>query len=245
MLALPAVGEHRHEQALAREDALAGAPQRVEHAARRTSTPSPKIVSSWMPLVMYIITPASAMAASPGSSSTSTNCISLPWITKSMSCARRPGAVGGGGTAPARTAGHECRERRHVLDLLPVGHARREHQRVGVDAAVAQVGDDLFLRHRSDLVAANGHVPLLTIRAFHCLLCRRAGRAHGHERHSRGVNVPVRANRGQPVPPAPAHRAVAVLLFRFRLRVDRRGGLGLDRAAVVASSPSWCASCAR
>ena len=34
LLALALVGEHRHEQALTREDALAGAEQRVHHAAR-------------------------------------------------------------------------------------------------------------------------------------------------------------------------------------------------------------------
>ena len=39
--------------------------------------PSPKMVSISMPSSMYIIPPASATVASPGSSSTSTNCISL------------------------------------------------------------------------------------------------------------------------------------------------------------------------
>src|SRR5688572_1900370 len=45
------------------------------------------MVSMWMPWVMYIIDPASAIALSPGSSSTSTNCISLPRMRKSTSCA--------------------------------------------------------------------------------------------------------------------------------------------------------------
>ena len=58
------------------------------------------MVSMLMPGIMYIIDPASATALSPGSSSTSTNCISTPTILKSMSCARRPG--GGGGIAPGR-----------------------------------------------------------------------------------------------------------------------------------------------
>ncbi len=40
--------------------------------------PSPKIVCISMPASLYIIEPASAMALSPGSSSTSTNCISEP-----------------------------------------------------------------------------------------------------------------------------------------------------------------------
>ena len=47
--------------------------------------PSPKTVSIWMPGVMYISAPASATALSPGSSSTSTNCMSSPMILKSMS----------------------------------------------------------------------------------------------------------------------------------------------------------------
>ncbi len=42
--------------------------------------PSPKMVSIWMPAVMYIMAPASATHASPGSSSTSTNCTSSPSI---------------------------------------------------------------------------------------------------------------------------------------------------------------------
>ncbi len=52
-------------------------------------------------------------------------------------------------------------EHRHVLERRPVRHARREDERVAVNGAVPQVGDDVFLRHRSDLVAADGHVPLL------------------------------------------------------------------------------------
>ena len=42
--------------------------------------PSPKIVSIWMPAVMYMSAPASATTLSPGSSSTSTNCRSSPSI---------------------------------------------------------------------------------------------------------------------------------------------------------------------
>ena len=42
--------------------------------------PSPKIVSIPIPSSMYIMPPASAMAASPGSSSTSTYCMSSPKI---------------------------------------------------------------------------------------------------------------------------------------------------------------------
>jgi hypothetical protein len=43
--------------------------------------PSPKIVSIWIPSSMNIMLPASPIAASPGSSSTSTNCISAPRIS--------------------------------------------------------------------------------------------------------------------------------------------------------------------
>src|SRR5688572_27607603 len=48
--------------------------------------PSPKIVSIWIDGFMYIIEPASAIALSPGSSSISTNCISVPRMRKSTSC---------------------------------------------------------------------------------------------------------------------------------------------------------------
>ena len=53
------------------------------------------------------------------------------------------------------------RELRHVLERRPVRHARGEHQRVAVDRAVPQVRHHVVLRHRSDLMAADGHVPLL------------------------------------------------------------------------------------
>ena len=43
--------------------------------------PSPKMVSIWMPSSMYIIAPASATTASPGSSSIFTNCMSSPRIS--------------------------------------------------------------------------------------------------------------------------------------------------------------------
>ena len=50
---------------------------------------------------------------------------------------------------------------RHVLERRPVRHARRKDERVAVNGAVPQIGDDVFLRHRPDLMAADGHVPLL------------------------------------------------------------------------------------
>ena len=116
-----------------------------------------------MPGVMYIIEPASATALSPGSSSTSTNCISLPMILKSMSCARRPGnnrwRRGGG---PRASGARKVRgELRHVLERRPVLQPFGEHQRVPVDRAVPQVGDDIVLSDGPDLMPANGHVPLL------------------------------------------------------------------------------------
>ena len=42
---------------------------------------SPNTVSILMPVVMYIMAPASAMTISPGSSVTSQNCISSPKIS--------------------------------------------------------------------------------------------------------------------------------------------------------------------
>ena len=58
------------------------------------SEPSPKIVFISMPGSMYMKEPASAMHASPGSSVISTNCISSPTITKSISSATPPGGLG-------------------------------------------------------------------------------------------------------------------------------------------------------
>jgi hypothetical protein len=59
---------------------------------------------------MYIIDPASATALSPGSSSTSTNCMSSPKMRKSMSCAVRalPGIGGGGDAAPPFSDDASC-----------------------------------------------------------------------------------------------------------------------------------------
>ena len=84
-------------------------------------------------------------------------------MRKSMSCARGPGTIGGGaaaGAAPAG-AGEERRELRHILERRPVLQPFGEHQRVPVDRAVPQVGDDIVLRDGPDLMPADGHVPLL------------------------------------------------------------------------------------
>ena len=63
--------------------------------------PSPKIVFISMPFSMYIMPPASATTLSPGSSSISTNCISVPKISKSISSARPVLGAGGGGAGAA------------------------------------------------------------------------------------------------------------------------------------------------
>ncbi len=57
------------------------APTSAPHRPEFCCEPSPKTVSSTMPFSMNIIEPASPTAASPGSSSTSTNCISAPLIS--------------------------------------------------------------------------------------------------------------------------------------------------------------------
>ena len=57
------------------------APTSAPHRPELACEPSPKMVSSTMPFSMNIIEPASPTAASPGSSSTSTNCISAPLIS--------------------------------------------------------------------------------------------------------------------------------------------------------------------
>src|SRR5262245_27729969 len=62
------------------------APSSAPMTPLRCCEPSPNTVSIWIAGDMYIIEPASATALSPGSSSTSTNCISLPTIRKSTSC---------------------------------------------------------------------------------------------------------------------------------------------------------------
>jgi hypothetical protein len=68
--------------------------------------PSPNTVSICTALSLNISEPASAMADSPGSSSISTNCISWPWMRKSISSARPfPPLRGGGGGAGAASPG--------------------------------------------------------------------------------------------------------------------------------------------
>jgi hypothetical protein len=66
--------------------------------------PSPKTVVMWMLASLYIMAPASATALSPGSSSTSTNCISAPSILKSISSALPVRVMGGGAGAPTGPA---------------------------------------------------------------------------------------------------------------------------------------------
>jgi hypothetical protein len=74
------VHEHGHEEGFAGEQALARAEQGAHEtrvllrSRRRRSSPS-RCRSS-----IYIMPPASATTASCGSSSTSTNCMSSPWI---------------------------------------------------------------------------------------------------------------------------------------------------------------------
>ena len=53
---------------------------RAQEAALLLRDPSPKMVSISMPSSMYIMPPASATTASPGSSSISTYCMSSPKI---------------------------------------------------------------------------------------------------------------------------------------------------------------------
>ena len=80
-LAAAGVGVDGGEQRLAGDEPLAGAEQLAEQAALLRAEPSPNTVSMPMPASMYIRLPASPMAASPGSSSISTNCISAPLIS--------------------------------------------------------------------------------------------------------------------------------------------------------------------
>jgi hypothetical protein len=70
----------RGEERLAGDEALA-APEQLAEEAAPARRASPNTVSIWMPASMNIMLPASPIAASPGSSSTSTNCISAPLIS--------------------------------------------------------------------------------------------------------------------------------------------------------------------
>ena len=58
---------------------------------------------------------------------------------------------------PARNAASCGTSLSGVQFVMPAG----EHQRVAVDGAVSQIGDDIVLRDGPDLMPANGHVPLL------------------------------------------------------------------------------------
>jgi hypothetical protein len=60
-----------------------------------------------------------------------------------------------------RRAGKVRGELRNILEGRPVLQTLGKHQRVPVDRAVSQIGDDIVLRNGSDLMPADGHVPLL------------------------------------------------------------------------------------
>ena len=57
----------------------------------------------------------------------------------------------------------ELRELRNVLERRPVAHPGGEHERVAVNRPVPQVGHDVVLRHRPDLVTPDRHIPLLHV----------------------------------------------------------------------------------
>ena len=168
MLAAALVGEDRHEQALTGQDALAGAPA-ARRARRRLLLRAVAEDRFELDAVGHVHHDAGFGDRRLARIELDLDELHLVAVDHEVDVVR---AAAGRGRrrrhrAAAAAAADERRERRHVLDLLPVGHARREHQRLGVDAAVAEVGDDLVLRHRPDLMAADGHVPLL--RSVHSL----------------------------------------------------------------------------
>ena len=160
----PPIGEDRHEQALTREQPLAGAEDRVHHAAARRLLPSPNTVS--------IVDAGRHVHHRAGFGDGALAGIELdldelhlaaedPEVDIVRPAAGHDWRRRSGSRPSARGTGQVRGELRHVLQRRPVLQPLGEHQRVPVDRAVSQIGDDIVLRDGPDLVPANGHVPLL------------------------------------------------------------------------------------
>ena len=136
--------------------------------ADRCWLPSPKIVSMAMPCVMYII---DAGFGDRAFARIELDLDELHLVAVDLEVDVVRAAAG---RRRRRNAPRRRRRRRGPptnaanagtsLTFCQLRHAGGEHERLGVDAAVLQVGDDLLLADRSDLMAADGHVPLRAIR---------------------------------------------------------------------------------
>ena len=161
MHAGPTVGEDGHEEALAGDQALAGAEQGAQHAAlavrraavaehrlhldaRRHEHHGARFRDRALPGIELDLDELQVLA-----------------VDREPDLVRAPRARhrGHGQGARGRRRGL-APELGHVADRSPRAHPLLEHEGGGVDGPVAQARDDLVRAHRSHLVAADGHVPL-------------------------------------------------------------------------------------
>ena len=122
--------------------------------------PSPKIVSILMPGVMNII------AAGLGHRALARvehhlDELHLVAVDLELDLVRLPRRNRRGCGRRRRAAAQPGGQLGDVLDRRPVAHAAREHQRVPVSGSRLDLPDDLLLADGSDLLPAEGHVPLL------------------------------------------------------------------------------------
>ena len=170
MLALALVREHGHEQALTGQQALAGAEQRVHHAARPllAAVAEDRLHRDALRHVHHRAGFGDGAFARIELDLDELHLVAVDLEVDVVRAAARRRRRRESAGAPAEAPRLDVRrERGHILHLLPLRHAGGEHQRLGIDAAVLQVGDDLLLADRSHLMATDGHVPL--VRAVHCV----------------------------------------------------------------------------
>ncbi len=159
LLALGLVLEHRHEQAFTGQDALAGAEERVEHAFGRAAAVAEdrfhldagrhvhersRFSDGRLARVEFHLDELHLVAVNH----------EVDVVGPPPGQRRRRGRSRSLGLAEIGSEGG------HVLHLLPRRHAGGEYQRLGINAAVAQVRDNLVLSDGADLVTADRHVPL-------------------------------------------------------------------------------------
>jgi hypothetical protein len=152
--------EHRHEQALAGQDALARPDERAHDAARLL----PAAVAEdrfHLDAGRHVHHHAGlGHRALPG---VELDLHELHVAAVDLEVDVAPAAPGRrrDGARRRRRRRQVRLELRHVADGGPVLHALREHERAWIEAPVPDVGEDLVLADRSDLMAADGQPPLL------------------------------------------------------------------------------------
>ena len=152
------VGEDRHEETLPRQQPLAGAQKRPDEAGRllRAAVAEDGLHPHG---VGHVHEGARLGDGALSRIELDLDELHLGAFDPEVDLVRGP--AGRQGDGAVRVARQDALEGGHVAETLPFGHPGREYVGAVVGAAAADQRLDLGLGHRTDLVSAAGHVPLL------------------------------------------------------------------------------------